>query len=444
MLTQVRNMSDPRNVVLRFEMTESAEWKDFVLMDPPRLVIDVAGAESPLVPSELETADPLLSGIRLGRPDGGAIRVVLDLAYAVPYFIKRTLEGHIEVFIRRAVDEEKAGWRVAPGVRYERRVEMRETGPLTYHVVDVDMGRGAYALGVETAEGGYGALEKLTSIVRRSGALIGVNGGYFDMETGAPVDLLVVDGQALTLPERRRAFFGLDRAGTPSFLTPNVEMSVRCAGAELLYARRLNAAPAPGENAVFTSWYGGGRAAGGAGRREYVVRGGAVIGIAPPGGAAPADGFVFSTDGGELFCGGAPVSVGAPMSLVVSSYPDISKIWRGFSAGPMLVENGTPKTGIEEDFSFLSRIVSKRNPRTAVGVTGDNRFVAVVVEGRSVFSAGLFLDELAALMAGLGVRTGMNLDGGGSSGLVVGGRFVNRPSDGKERPVGSAVVVFGR
>jgi exopolysaccharide biosynthesis protein len=38
----------------------------------------------------------------------------------------------------------------------------------------------------------------------------------------------------------------------------------------------------------------------------------------------------------------------------------------------------------------------------------------------------------------------MNLDGGGSATMVVGGRIVNTPSDGFERMVASALVVLRR
>jgi exopolysaccharide biosynthesis protein len=44
-------------------------------------------------------------------------------------------------------------------------------------------------------------------------------------------------------------------------------------------------------------------------------------------------------------------------------------------------------------------------------------------------------------MRALGARNALNLDGGGSSAMVVDGRLVNRPSDGAERAVSDAIVV---
>jgi exopolysaccharide biosynthesis protein len=54
------------------------------------------------------------------------------------------------------------------------------------------------------------------------------------------------------------------------------------------------------------------------------------------------------------------------------------------------------------------------------------------------------LPEMGYLMAYLGAQDAMNLDGGGSATMVVGGRIVNAPSDGFERMVASALVVLRR
>jgi exopolysaccharide biosynthesis protein len=52
---------------------------------------------------------------------------------------------------------------------------------------------------------------------------------------------------------------------------------------------------------------------------------------------------------------------------------------------------------------------------------------AVVCDGRSAREAGLTLIELALFMAALGCRQALNLDGGGSTALVSGGRLQNFP-----------------
>lgn len=85
---------------------------------------------------------------------------------------------------------------------------------------------------------------------------------------------------------------------------------------------------------------------------------------------------------------------------------------------------------------------ASRHPRTAVGYdSAHQRLWMVVVDGRQLpYSAGMTLPEVATLLEALGVDEGINLDGGGSSVMVVLGRAMNHPSDeAGERPVVNAL-----
>ncbi len=79
-----------------------------------------------------------------------------------------------------------------------------------------------------------------------------------------------------------------------------------------------------------------------------------------------------------------------------------------------------------------------RHPRTVAGLTKSGRLLLVVVDGRQPgWSVGMDKEEIASLLIRLGAVCAINLDGGGSSALWVRerGGLVNRPSDGRERPV---------
>lgn len=83
------------------------------------------------------------------------------------------------------------------------------------------------------------------------------------------------------------------------------------------------------------------------------------------------------------------------------------------------------------------------HPRTLIGVSRDGkRLYHVVVDGRSESSAGIELEDEGRLLQWLGAWEGLNLDGGGSSSLVVNGDIVNRTSDGHERAVGNGVIIY--
>ncbi len=110
-------------------------------------------------------------------------------------------------------------------------------------------------------------------------------------------------------------------------------------------------------------------------------------------------------------------------------------------AGPLLVRDGAPcfeRALDPEGFSagqaqFDSDITEGRHPRAALGLA-PGRLLALVCDGRSRRDAGLTLEELAQLLATLGCHTALNLDGGGSTSLVTGGRLVNRPYGAVDRP----------
>jgi hypothetical protein len=110
-------------------------------------------------------------------------------------------------------------------------------------------------------------------------------------------------------------------------------------------------------------------------------------------------------------------------------------------AGPLLVRDGRAVFSRAEDLEgfrageaqFDSDITDGRHPRAALGLTGD-QLIAVACDGRSRHDAGMTLEELAELLVALGCHSGINLDGGGSTSLVSGGRLRNRPRGGWERP----------
>src|SRR6266545_1548572 len=127
-----------------------------------------------------------------------------------------------------------------------------------------------------------------------------------------------------------------------------------------------------------------------------------------------------------------------------------SRITSIVNGGPELVRDGQLHATPGADGmvhpgnpSFYYGWVHKRNPRTFAGVDAKGRTVLITADGRSTSSLGLGIAETAAVAKPLGLRNAMNLDGGGSTTMVVDGAVINMPSDATgERPVGDALVVL--
>ncbi len=120
---------------------------------------------------------------------------------------------------------------------------------------------------------------------------------------------------------------------------------------------------------------------------------------------------------------------------------------------PILVRDSMAVPGL--DSAGAVTFAPVRHPRTLVGVAaGGRRLMLITVDGRQAgYSAGMTLREAAQLARDLGASEAINLDGGGSTTLVVAHRdprgytydVVNQPSDSAgERPVGNALAIISK
>jgi len=99
----------------------------------------------------------------------------------------------------------------------------------------------------------------------------------------------------------------------------------------------------------------------------------------------------------------------------------------------VLIQNGEP--------GELNSHLGGRHPRTAIGIDNEEFVYFVVVDGRSRVSVGMTLVELQQYLSQLGLVNAINLDGGGSSTMVLQQSVMNTPSDGRERSVAAVVEV---
>jgi exopolysaccharide biosynthesis protein len=138
-----------------------------------------------------------------------------------------------------------------------------------------------------------------------------------------------------------------------------------------------------------------------------------------------------------------PVSDSLEQPRPTAKTPTLRKRWRMdelAGGGPVLVHDG--KKRITDREELFTGNMAQLHPRTAVGYTRDRRLLWLVVDGRQASSEGANFDDLAEIFLGLGAHEALNLDGGGSTTLVVNGQIINQPSDKTgERPVASVLVV---
>ena len=104
-----------------------------------------------------------------------------------------------------------------------------------------------------------------------------------------------------------------------------------------------------------------------------------------------------------------------------------------YNFGPAIIMDGFTQPIIDP----FQDTVSRKDPRSAVGMIRPGEYVLLVADGRGKGgSMGLNYYDMASIFQSFGCTYAYNLDGGGSATLVYKGRVMNNPSDGTERSCG--------
>jgi exopolysaccharide biosynthesis protein len=106
-----------------------------------------------------------------------------------------------------------------------------------------------------------------------------------------------------------------------------------------------------------------------------------------------------------------------------------------------LLQNGEIKITNNEELKFPGKAINDKHPRTAMGYTKDNKLIILVVQGRSESASGASLIQEAEILKDLGCVEALNLDGGGSSCLLVNGKETIKPSDKTQRAVPAVFII---
>lgn len=345
---------------------------------------------------------------------------------------------------------------IAPGLVY--RVEIDRRVPCQFHALRLTPGSPSLRWHAQVAGGTIEEPDTVkgrlapTEIAAKDGALAVINGDFFTFDFGAPLGLSVRDGELITTPARARAVFAWGpKDATVAMATSKATLTTEAGTAP------LDSVNQPiGENgiALYTAAQG-----------RLLPREGALVvtlnvpnvtwapstAVAATVGAIPSESGPLTIEKGKavLVATGAKrarlenLRAGVPVTIRLDTPGlDWTKFENVIGGGPFLLRDG--KIAIDAAAQgFNTGFAESRHPRTAVGRTAEGDIWMVAIDGRQSQSAGATLQEEALIMQRLGCVDAINLDGGGSTALNLRGLTVNRPSDGRERPVANAIAIFG-
>lgn len=331
-------------------------------------------------------------------------------------------------------------WRIAPGVQFRRWDQTDARGQIRAYLATIDPSIPGvsvdYASNALIPDRGT-----LTELLARDQAVVGINGGFFDIyDTGAPLGV----GQDLQrgfLHASRYTWnnaFSIDASGRPSIgVMPMDTQILEYPQMELANVNSPRARagaigvwdPAWGSTAGYSLTDGQKRDV-----RMVVIEDDRVVATTTDlssGQAITSTVLIGRGYGAEQL---SQLRVGARATLEWRLAKDPAFAISGES---ILLRKGS--IAVSDD-----RIL---HPRTAVGIDRDTgRILLLVIDGRQSHSRGYTLVELARLMRSLGAETALNLDGGGSTtiaGLTRTKVFavLNKPSDGAQRQIADGIAV---
>ena len=133
-----------------------------------------------------------------------------------------------------------------------------------------------------------------------------------------------------------------------------------------------------------------------------------------------------------------------PKQTPSADFPSKARIFEaknGIGGAPVLIKDGVIKNTYKEELIEIN--ADERHPRTAIGITADKQLVLFVCEGRNMTEGvpGFTTGEVAQILKDFGCTDALNLDGGGSTLMLVNGQEMLKPSDGKQRSVASCVYI---
>ncbi|RAM63647.1 hypothetical protein DS66_01785 [Mesotoga sp. SC_3PWM13N19] len=281
-----------------------------------------------------------------------------------------------------------------------------------------------FSFGVELANNEIAGLEKATDTLKRSGAEIMINGGYFDQNHNLPIGLLVRDGKVLGLPTLGRPAIYFTEGGEVYVSRMDVFYTAKF-GDRFLQITGVNS-PYRGEAVLYTDEY-----------RNSIPDFDDFTYLVIRDGMVTKKGFVSRVEKGSDVLVLSPssvqkignrASVGEFVSFeLLNSYG--KKVTGAVEGGPMIIHGGEPVTSYERNY-YSASLLDVRAPRTLVGVKETGEVVFIVIDGYQQSSYGLTFKEMIEFFKDKGFESLMCLDGGKSSILSVNGEIINSPSSG--------------
>lgn len=380
----------------------------------------------------------VVKDIILGTYGSDTVQLIVDMKASMEAKVYTMANPHRLVIDIQKEYEEMNPRQIMPGLNYTRYVRVDNRGTLTAYVLEADRSKFDLQL-VLAGDNISSGRQKLKAMAAAHQAVAAINGGYFSLD-GSLIGNTRLNGQTAGTTYFNRTSLGFMPDGTLKLAASQYYGVVDINGQQV-YLSGVNCPRGTNNTILYNSLFGNYTGTNEFGK-EYVVQNGKVIAINQANSFIPTGAQVISVHGTaqDAF---AKVRIGDRITVGENFGPELDSASTIVGAGPELLRGGQLSvTSVKEQFP--ADIAKGRAPRTALGIKADGKIILMVIDGRQSHSIGTTLTETAQLLQKFGAVNGFNLDGGGSSEMVLQGQILNSPSDGGERPVGSGLILTQR
>ncbi len=318
-----------------------------------------------------------------------------------------------------------------PGIVYKKG-----SGPLRLNILDIDTVQAPVLIKPIVAPPGTTRLQTVKDHTFSSHAIAAINANYFK-NTGVPLGTLIIDGDWVAGPLYDRVALGISQSGFVRIDRVGLGGTLYTSNPEIpqLWINNINVPRRSGCRTVAYSrrW----------GDSVHLQYDGCLVAIDAQGRVLdsnmrnmviPYGGIVLSdSKNSDISALRRGDQTYLRWQVAPSAWSDITQ---AVSGGPMLIKDNNYCINLKAE-SFRNNWTSNSiKARTACGITANNHLILVTAEGNHT------LYDLAHILHELGAVDAMNLDGGGSTTMVIHDSTVNMESKSKERRVAVALGIF--
>jgi hypothetical protein len=269
----------------------------------------------------------------------------------------------------------------------------------------------------------------LLKTAQRSWAAAAINGGFFNRKNQFPLGAIRRDGHWLSSPILNRGAIAWSNSGVVKIARLSLQENLITSAGQRLPVLTLNSGYVQSGIARYTSDWGPTYTPLIDNEIIVVVHNNSVTAQLPGGIAGktafglPSNGYLLALRASHHIANSLPP--GTLIRLESSTVPtDFARYPQVLGAGPLLIQNGQIVLNAQAE-GFSNAFIQQTAVRSAIGITAAGNLLITTVHNRAG-GAGPTLEEVAKIMQQLECIDALNLDGGSSTSLYLGGQLLDR------------------